>query len=284
VAGLGAVAAGFLLPPRYRASVLLGVEWRDSDEALLRQRGIDVASRRGQAVRERATEPGLLEAVVREARPYGRGRPLDEQVEKVLADLRVRSLSPGTVEIELAHSEPSTAALVANRIAASLVAASGSAGAAPAAALVGDMRGLEGRLAEARQLLEQKAAALTGERPAARADTRQALAEHEQAREAYQRLLEEWRLAHTAMPQSGGPAMRLELLRAASVPLAPESAGPVTFGLTGALSGLLLGLVAALVAEHRDRSVKGPEDLASILPVPLLATLEEVRLRGKGRD
>jgi len=47
----------------------------------------------------------------------------------------------------------------------------------------------------------------------------------------------------------------------------------------GALLGLTLGLVAALVAEHRDASVKGPEDLERILPVPLLGTLPELRVR-----
>jgi capsular polysaccharide biosynthesis protein len=55
------------------------------------------------------------------------------------------------------------------------------------------------------------------------------------------------------------------------------------FGLAGALLGLVLGLSAAVVAEQRDRSVKGPEDLDDILPVPLLTTVPEVREREERR-
>jgi succinoglycan biosynthesis transport protein ExoP len=83
-----------------------------------------------------------------------------------------------------------------------------------------------------------------------------------------------------ALVEQGGP-VRFELLRPAIPPAAPESSDPVWFGFAGAVAGLLLGLGAALVAEHRDPSVKGPEDLEDILPVPLLATLPEVRERDK---
>jgi capsular polysaccharide biosynthesis protein len=76
-----------------------------------------------------------------------------------------------------------------------------------------------------------------------------------------------------------GPGVRFKLLGAAAIPPAPEAASPLVFGLVGALLGLTLGLVAALVAEHRDGSVKGPEDLERILPVPLLAALPELRVR-----
>jgi succinoglycan biosynthesis transport protein ExoP len=83
-----------------------------------------------------------------------------------------------------------------------------------------------------------------------------------------------------ALVEQDGP-VRFELLRSAIPPAAPESSDPVWFGFAGAVAGLLLGLGAALVAEHRDHSVKGPEDLEDILPVPLLATLPEVRERDK---
>jgi uncharacterized protein involved in exopolysaccharide biosynthesis len=79
------------------------------------------------------------------------------------------------------------------------------------------------------------------------------------------------------------PIARFELLAPATMPAAPESPDPVWYGLAGLLLGLLLGLLVAVVAEHRDRSVKGPEDLDEILPVPLLATLPEVRLRDQRR-
>lgn len=82
----------------------------------------------------------------------------------------------------------------------------------------------------------------------------------------------------TALVEQRGP-VRFELLRSAIPPAAPESSDPVWFGFAGAVAGLLLGLGAALLAEHRDQSVKGPEDLEHVLPVPLLATIPEVRER-----
>jgi capsular polysaccharide biosynthesis protein len=54
--------------------------------------------------------------------------------------------------------------------------------------------------------------------------------------------------------------------------------------LLGLLGGLAIGMLAAVVAEQRDRSVRGPEDLADVLPVPLLATLPLVRLRRPGKS
>lgn len=81
--------------------------------------------------------------------------------------------------------------------------------------------------------------------------------------------------AQLALPTTIG---RFELLRSASVPEARESPGLVLFALTGALLGLAAGAAAALVAEALDRTVKGPEDLAEILPQPLLATIPLARV------
>jgi uncharacterized protein involved in exopolysaccharide biosynthesis len=76
-----------------------------------------------------------------------------------------------------------------------------------------------------------------------------------------------------------GALVGLELVAPATPPSAPDGPSPLWFGAGGVLLGLLLGLAAALVAEWRDRTVKGPEDLEEILPVPLLATLPELRVR-----
>jgi succinoglycan biosynthesis transport protein ExoP len=119
--------------------------------------------------------------------------------------------------------------------------------------------------------------------PAADATQQRAVLEHEDARRAYQQLLEEWRAAEEADRRNRVPVARFELMRAAVIPRAPDSGSPVLFALAGALLGLAVGLGAALVAEHRDRSVKGPEDLAKILPVPVLAVLPEARPTGKAR-
>lgn len=105
------------------------------------------------------------------------------------------------------------------------------------------------------------------------------VAEHARAQQAYQALLAEWQAAQGETTDPRGAVLRFELLRPAEV--RPESPRPWLFALGGALVGLLAGLAAALVAEARDHSVKGPEDLEDILPVPLLTTLPEVRGRAR---
>ena len=218
VAALVAIGLSLTLPAHYRSSALVGAEWQGADEALLRQP--EVASRRSQLVRQKLTDRALVEQVVRETQPYtpqgGVPPPLEEQMGRLLADLRVRPVTPSSYVVEFVHRDPAKAALVPNRLAAGLTGAGAEPGTAASVAAAGR-----------------------------------------------------------------GPGVRFKLLGAAAIPPAPESASPVAFGLVGALTGLALGLVAALVAEYRDSSVKGPEDLAEILPVPLLATLPEVRVRDR---
>jgi uncharacterized protein involved in exopolysaccharide biosynthesis len=213
-----AVFLSLTLPAHYRSSALVGAQWADADEAMLRRP--EVASRRGQQVRLRMTERALVEQVLRETQPYtppgGAPPPLQEQVERLLADLRVRPVTPSSYVVEFVHRDPDKAALVPNRLVAALAGEGSEAGGAALAAALG--------------------------------------------RE---------------------PGVRFRLIGAAAIPPAPESPSPVAFGLVGALVGLTLGLVAALVAEHRDDSVKGPEDLAAIMDVPLLATLPKVRERDR---
>ena len=212
-----AVAAALLaltLPEHYRSSALVAALWDDADEALLRQP--EVAKRRAQQVRQRLTERVLVEQVLRETRPYTRASgalpSADEQVQRLLADLRVRPLTPSSYVVEYVHRDAQKAALVPNRLVAAL-----------------EAQGPE--------------ASTPGE-----AATR-------------------------------APGVRFRLMGAAAVPPAPEAPNPLVFALVGALLGVTLGLVAALLAEHRDASVKGPEDLEKILAVPLLATLPELRVR-----
>jgi hypothetical protein len=201
---LVAVGLSLTLPAHYRSSALVGAQWEDADEALLRQP--EVARRRSLLVRQKLTDRPLVEQVLRETQPYtpagGLPPPLAEQVERLLADLRVRPVTPSSFVVEFVHADPGKAALVPNRLVTALAGTS-----------------------------------------------------------------------------SQADRVRFRLLGAAAIPPAPESPSPVAFGVIGALVGLALGIVAALVAEHRDRSVKGPEDLEEILKVPLLATLPELRVR-----
>jgi uncharacterized protein involved in exopolysaccharide biosynthesis len=219
---LAAVTLAFLLPARYRAAALVRAEWEVADEAVLRQRGLDLAERRSQAVRQRFAERPLLERALAETTPYAGGvapAALARQVERLRSDLRVRSMGASSFAVEFEHSDPLKASLVPNAV--------------------------------ARILIE----------------------ETDKAR----------RVAQAAADPTRGPSMRFELLVPAALPAGPESPNPFLFGLAGALLGLVLGLSAAVVAEQRDRSVKGPEDLDDILPVPLLTTVPEVRDREKSR-
>lgn len=88
-------------------------------------------------------------------------------------------------------------------------------------------------------------------------------------------------VARLLVAQSGPPE-RAELLRAAPVPAEPESPSTGLVLVVGALAGLALGLGIAAAVELRDDTVKGPEDLAVVLPVPVLATIP--RLGGAPRD
>jgi polysaccharide biosynthesis transport protein len=103
--------------------------------------------------------------------------------------------------------------------------------------------------------------------------------EYAQLREGYLKLLEEWHAADTASRIARDPAPRFELLQAAQVPVRPYFPNRVLLALVGLAAGLTLGLLTAVVAEARDPTVKGPEDLAEILPQPLLAAIPLVRTR-----
>ena len=395
--GIGAGVVAQLLPPSYRAAAMIRADWEASVAAEMERRGLALAERRQQAVRQHIAEHELLERVLGEASPYGApgppGAPLEAQVDRLLADLRIRPMSASAFVIEFTHSDPATAARVPNLVARELAPDSG----APGSPSGGSRAELEARVAEARLLLQQKADALerfsarprgssdageplpdgavvravTASLAAARArekrlleETRsgtrtpaeaelerlhselvalrqryteehpdveklrlriqrlesasgdsttraqlsatqaeiaelekrrtelesrkdaapraRASAEHDAALRAYQARLEELQ-ALVAGRGNRGPNLHFERLRDAAVPGRRESPSGPLFLLGGALAGLAIGLLAALVAEHRDRSVKGPEDLNDILPAPLLATVPLVRLRRFGK-
>jgi capsular polysaccharide biosynthesis protein len=75
-----------------------------------------------------------------------------------------------------------------------------------------------------------------------------------------------------------GALPRFESLGEARVPERPYFPNRLLFGLAGLVLGVAAGLGAALVAERRDPSVKGPEDLEELLPERLLAVIPLVRV------
>jgi uncharacterized protein involved in exopolysaccharide biosynthesis len=106
--------------------------------------------------------------------------------------------------------------------------------------------------------------------------TRAALIANLLATDLVERTNAQWQAAEP-VARLGGRTVRFELLRKAGIPDTPESPGLWLFALAGAALGLLLGLAVALLAEVRDTTIKGPEDLAQVLPLPLLATIPLVR-------
>ena len=284
ILGIVAGAVAHMLPSRYRASALIRADWEASDTARLEGRGIDLAERRRQAVVQRVTERKLLEDVLRQASPYPVAAEADAvpyaQVERLRAELLVRPMSSTAFVIEFTHAVPATAARVPNLVAQAL-----DSGAASSAARAQ----LEMRVAEALLLLREKTEALAlldadpGRREASAAARAKAVAEHDQAQRAYQARLEEQQAA-IREPRSRGPMLRFERVREAAVPELPESPSRLLFVLMGLVGGLAIGVLAAVVAEQRDASVRGPEDLADVLPVPLLATLPLVRVRRSGKS
>ena len=277
---LAALAFGRLSPARYRAHVLLRAEWDTSNDALLRQRGLDVDDRRVGDVRQRLVGAASIERLLRASGPGAHGRAPDrDEVKRWLRDVRVAPEGPSHVRIECVDEDAARAAWLANRLAAGLVEETGGDPAQLAAA----SRAIEDR----RSALEDaKRARASAARPAAGgkappaptdADLARLQADYDQSLRSYREQLEQWSAAESASRR--GPHSRFEIVRDATAPGQAEPRGLAPLALAGALLGLAVGLGAAVVAEQRDHSVKGPEDLAGILPVPLLALLPESRER-----
>jgi uncharacterized protein involved in exopolysaccharide biosynthesis len=106
--------------------------------------------------------------------------------------------------------------------------------------------------------------------------------EFDEAHRAYRVLEDDWRAAETAARIGGNAAPQFVVLHPASAPLGPWFPNRIHFALVGLAFGLVLGLWASVVAESRDRSVRGPEDLRDMLPHPLLAQLPWVGMRRRG--
>jgi uncharacterized protein involved in exopolysaccharide biosynthesis len=105
--------------------------------------------------------------------------------------------------------------------------------------------------------------------------------EYERAQAAHSAIVEQWRAAETASRLNRGQTARFELLGPAEVPGRPFWPNRVLFVLIGLVVGLLSGMGAAVIAELRDQSVKEPEELESLLQMPVLVTISEVRSRGR---
>jgi uncharacterized protein involved in exopolysaccharide biosynthesis len=295
LAALVGLGCALVLPPRYRATTVVGARWESPRGGAPRPQGEAEASRL-QAVRQRVLERSAIEDVLRNTDPYGAGSgqtAASKQAETLFAAVTVRALGTDTFTIEYVHGDPATASRVANRLAVRLVSEAEKERARRAAQ---DPARLEVRLAVARRAVEDKEAAFRrlqenpsgasgdGADPASaqvrrRGDLERLAQEYAEARQAFLALQEEWRVAETASRVGRGPAVQFEVLQPAPVPARPFFPIRMLFAIAGLAVGLTAGLAAAMVAESRDHSVKDPEDLRKTLPQPLLAIIPEVRPR-----
>jgi uncharacterized protein involved in exopolysaccharide biosynthesis len=280
------VTAALLMPRQYRASALVEAVWEsEADAARLRMAG-KVADRRLQVVKAQLLSRSTLEKAVRDASPYrqetGEEPPFTVQLERIRAAVRVDFRGPDAFLIQYVHDDPATAALVTNRLASLLVEKNETEREARA---VANPAILEARLVDARKGLAARARLLKESR-AARApqhDRDRLAREYDEAYEAYLKLQNEWRAAETVASIGRSSAARFSVVSPASVPSRPDVPNPLLFALAGLTFGFALSLAAAIVAESRDRSIKGPEDLHAIVPQPLLAELPLIRVSRRGR-
>ena len=153
-----ALAAAWVLPPRYLASTELQILWEPEEAEALRRAGIDIEGRSLQAARQRIKDAAVLESVLREAgTEAGDGTKRGEQIEVLAAALTVESRAGGAALLQCELGDPVRAARVADRVASLLAAATEAEHAKRAQA---DPALLEGRLAEAKKAVDAATLAL----------------------------------------------------------------------------------------------------------------------------
>jgi uncharacterized protein involved in exopolysaccharide biosynthesis len=259
-----ALAASFLALARYRAAARVQAEWADPADAGQSRVASELAERLLAVVRRQ----------VQAAAPVER-----ERVGAGSATVSVRPADDGCFLLETEHSDPVKAALVANRLADRLVEE-----AERDRREAGEERGaLEARLAAARREMEEAESALARVRGSELSDAdalptlERLLRRYEEARTSYFEAETMLTAAQSPSQSFGAGRVRFRVLWAAVPPSAPLSSGPILFGVVGALVGLAAGLGLAVLAEARDRSVKGPEDLAEVLPYPILVEIPIIK-------
>jgi uncharacterized protein involved in exopolysaccharide biosynthesis len=276
-----AIAAGFVLPKRYRASARIGVASGGSPGPFASPAGTVGPEQRVQAITAAILTRSRLERVVEEAGLYPALPRVSARVDRLRGATDVRALGPDSLEVECEHAEPASAALVANRLAALFV-EEVERRREQTRAQAAD---LEMRLAEAQTLVREKKARLdAGAAPyrgggPARAAKELAALEHgyAEALEKQIALADRWTAARVAQQlEPTWTSERFRVVEPARAPARLVSPSLPAFALAGLVAGLILGLLAALAREHSDRSIKGPEDLGELLRSPLLATIPHV--------
>jgi polysaccharide chain length determinant protein (PEP-CTERM system associated) len=160
VLSLGAaVAASFLLPPRYTSSTLILVAPEQMPASFVPQMNTERVGRRLQTLQQEVQSRTRLEMVARELDPYGTlgKEPLIDTIERMRNSVLVTVKGADAFSIEFEHSDPRMAMLVADRVTTLFME---EVVGARERQVSNAYEFIEKQLQDARQQLEQKEAAL----------------------------------------------------------------------------------------------------------------------------
>jgi polysaccharide biosynthesis transport protein len=115
-----AVVTSFVLPKKYRSSTLIFVESEKVPDNFVQKMATESMTRRVQSVRQEVLSRTRLEQVINEEKPYeDRNGPTStaDAVERMRKSINVQIRGADAFLIEFVHTDPETAARVANRLA-----------------------------------------------------------------------------------------------------------------------------------------------------------------------
>ena len=118
VCAVAAVAASYLLPPRYRSSTLILVAPERMPSNLVPQMATEKTARRLQTLRQEVQSRTRLEVVAKALDPYGTlgKEPLIDTIERMRGAITVNVKGNDAFSIEFEHRDPKTAMMVADRL------------------------------------------------------------------------------------------------------------------------------------------------------------------------
>jgi polysaccharide chain length determinant protein (PEP-CTERM system associated) len=154
-----AIGASFLLPPRYRSSMLILIAPEQMPTSLVPQAASEKVARRLQTLRQEVQSRTRLETVARDLDPYGTlaKEPLINTIERIRADVTVSVKGYDAFNIEYVHSDPQMAMRVVDRLTRLLLE---DVAGTPQRQVSTAYQFIESQLQDARQQLEEKEAAL----------------------------------------------------------------------------------------------------------------------------
>lgn len=116
-----AVGASLVISPKYRSSTLIFVESEKVPENFVQKMATESMTRRVQTVRQEVLSRTRLEQVITDEKPYSAREGVEsmsDSVERMRRSINVQTKGADAFLIEFVHTDPHTAARVANRLAA----------------------------------------------------------------------------------------------------------------------------------------------------------------------